>query len=151
MSAGVSLSWREIPVSLLDEHDLWGRVIARADGADWEVRFLFRDPCPLLPVWHGPRLTICPWGNWDKGCPLPRTGWAKQEDVRGGRWQGLELEPVEIPATFGYDNGIWYLVQGNIQGVLVLGHVYMLTEPASHYYAVMTRCQRMPLLVGRRI
>jgi hypothetical protein len=30
-------------------------------------------------------------------------------------------------------------------------HVYMLTEPASHYYNVMTRSDRMPVLIGRRM
>jgi hypothetical protein len=28
---------------------------------------------------------------------------------------------------------------------------YMLCEPASHYYKVMTRSDRMPVLVGERI
>jgi hypothetical protein len=30
-------------------------------------------------------------------------------------------------------------------------HVYMLTEPASHYYNVMTKADRMPVLIGERI
>jgi hypothetical protein len=29
--------------------------------------------------------------------------------------------------------------------------VYMLTEPASHYYQIMTRNDRMPVLIGERI
>jgi hypothetical protein len=29
--------------------------------------------------------------------------------------------------------------------------VYVLGEPASHYFQVMTRCARMPVLIGERI
>jgi hypothetical protein len=59
--------------------------------------------------------------------------------------------------TFGYEKGIWFAVQGSIRGLLIQDergcpHVfYMLTEPASHYYKIMTRSERMPVLLGRRI
>jgi hypothetical protein len=44
---------------------------------------------------------------------------------------------------------------GGIRGFLVqdeagLDVVYMLCEPASHYFRVMTRSDRMPVLIGER-
>jgi hypothetical protein len=156
MCAGVSLSWREIPTELLDRHQLRDRIIVRREEADWEARFLFRDERPLLPVWHGERLAVYPWGNRNGRSNLPLTGWARQERLDSGRWADLHTEPVEIPATFGYEKGVWFVIQGAIRGLLVRDedgcpHVYMLTEPASHYYKIMTRSDRMPVLVGRRI
>jgi hypothetical protein len=38
-----------------------------------------------------------------------------------------------------------------MRGILVQDHVYMLTEPASHYYEVMTRHDRMPVLIDQVI
>lgn len=156
MCAGVSLSWREMPADLVERYQLRDRIIIRQKGGDWEARFLFRDPRPLLPVWHGERLTVYAWGNRDRRCKLPRTGWVRQESLAAGQWQELQPEMVEVPATFGYDKGVWYHIQGSIRGLLVPDeeghpHVYVLTEPASHYYNVMTRSDRMPVLVGRRI
>jgi hypothetical protein len=143
-------------MELIEQYQLRDRIIVRQEGADWEARFLFRDVRPLLPVWHGERLTIYPWGNQDRRRKLPHTGWARQESLAAGHWQDLHPEPVEIPVTFGYEKGVWYHIQGAIRGVLVRDeescpHVYMLTEPASHYYNVMTRSDRMPIFVGRRI
>jgi len=43
-----------------------------------------------------------------------------------------------------------------MEGILVYDeqskpHVYMLTQPASHYYQVMTRHERMPVLIGEQM
>lgn len=61
-----------------------------------------------------------------------------------------------LPALFGLDSGIWYHIQEGIKGILVRDehgrpHVYMLTQPASHYYQVMTRNQRMPVMIGEQL
>jgi hypothetical protein len=37
-----------------------------------------------------------------------------------------------------------------VQDEAGLDVVYMLCEPASHYFRVMTRSERMPVLVGER-
>ena len=65
-------------------------------------------------------------------------------------------QSVEIPANFGLEKGIWFQVTEGMQGILVRDesrheHVYMLTEPASHYFEVMTRHNRMPMLIGQTI
>lgn len=156
MCAGISLSWRDLPAELVERYGLRDRIIVRQEGADGEIRFLFRDSRPLLPAWHGRQLDVYTWGNSDRHSKLPRTGWVRLEDLEAGSWQGLRPDPVEIPASFGLDKGIWFQVREGIRGILIHDenarpHVYMLTEPASHYYQVMTRHDRMPVLVGDRI
>jgi hypothetical protein len=156
MCEGISVSWRDLPASLIEKYGLQERVITRQDGAECEVRFLFRDPRPLIPAWADNQLGIYLWGNRDRRSKLPITGWARLEDVEAGQWSWLRPEPVDIPACFGFDKGIWFQVREGIRGILVCDeagkpHVYVLTEPASHYYQVMTRQERMPVLIGERI
>ena len=157
MCAGISLSWRELPVALIEQHRLHDRVIVRQEGADREIRFLFRDPRPLLPAWYGNQLDIFDWGNRsNKQSRLPKTGWINLESLKAGDWRFLNPEPVDIPATLGLERGIWFQIREGLRGVLVRDeqdrpHVYLLTEPASHYYQVMTRSNRMPVLIGGHI
>jgi hypothetical protein len=156
MCAGISLSWRDFPDLLIERHDLRGRVVSRTEGGDREIRFMYRDPKPVLPVWDGDRLTVLPWGNQDPESRLPRTGWVRVEDLKAGLWRELAPEPVEVPATFGYAKGVWFQIRQGVRGVVMgdersLAHVYMLIEPASHYFAVMTRADVMPVLIGERI
>jgi len=155
MCAGISLSWRDLPEALVECHRLKDRVIVRQEGADREFRFLYRDRRPLIPAWCGNELRIYCWGSG--GTKLPRTGWITTESLEEGRWRDLAPERVEIPATFGFDRGIWFQVpEGGLQGVLVRDeadrpHVYILTRPASHYYKVMTRSHREPVFIGNQI
>jgi hypothetical protein len=63
---------------------------------------------------------------------------------------------VDIPATFGLDGGVWSRIRQGVRGLLVRDErgepvVYVLCEPASRYYWVMTRSDRMPVLIGERI
>jgi hypothetical protein len=51
---------------------------------------------------------------------------------------------------------VWYAVRPGLRGVLVAyergeARVYVVCEPASHYYAVMTRSAWMQVLIGERI
>ena len=87
---------------------------------------------------------------------LPQGGWCETEQLETGQWQWLQPERVTIPANFGRQSGRWYLIDSGVQGVLVQDergglHVYVLTEPASHYYHIMSRHDQMPLLVDQRI
>ena len=105
----------------------------------------------------GDRLAIYPWGNRDDAASrLPRTGWCRLESLEAGHWGRLRPEPVDIPASLGLEKGVWFQIAEGIRGILVedergLPHVYMLTQPASHYYQVMTRHDRMPVLLGQQM
>ncbi len=63
---------------------------------------------------------------------------------------------MDIPATLGFERGVWFRVRQGIRGLLVpdeqgVAVAYMVCEPASHYYRVMTRSDRMPVLIEERI
>ena len=93
---------------------------------------------------------------WRESRRLPCTGWTWRTTVEAGGWNGFGAEPIDIPATMGLENGVWYQVRQGIRGLLVRDEqgtprVYMICEPASHYYQVMTRSDRMPVLIEERI
>ncbi len=151
---GVSLSWRLLPQALIERYGLQGRAISRGNG-DPEYRFLYRDPLPVLPVWYG-ELRIVSWGWPAKRSSLPRCREIGHDALQEGQWRELEPEPVEIPASFIVDRGIWTRVAQGVQGVLVHDNdgtpvVYVVTREATHYYQVMTRNLREPILIGEII
>jgi hypothetical protein len=54
------------------------------------------------------------------------------------------------------ERGVWYAIRQGVHGVVVHDEagrprVYVVCEPASHYYRTMTRSVWMPALVGERI
>ncbi|QGJ68580.1 Hypothetical protein PBC10988_2410 [Planctomycetales bacterium 10988] len=162
MCLGISLSAREVTDAFIRYYRLSQRIVTRHPGADREIRFLLRDPHPQLPVFYQGRMTILPWGRAPQETSrtqktrLPAGGWCPIESLKEGQWQHLKPEEVIIPATYGYEKGVWFLVKEGMRGVVILGdnrvpHVYMLTQPASHYYRIMTRHDRMPCLLGAEI
>jgi hypothetical protein len=155
MCSGIALALSELPAGFVEQHGLQGRVHER--GGEPEVRFLFRAAERLLPVWLCGQLRLARWGcrRGDKTA-LPLTGWTWQETVDNGWWGLVGAEPVDVPATMAVENGIWYAVRQGLRGLLVRDEsgrdvVYLVCEPASHYYSVMTRSGRMPVLIGERI
>ena len=155
MSVGISLAWSELPKELIARYGLERRVHER--GGEREVRFLYRDRLPRLPIWRDGRLLVVRWGNGrGESRFLPRTGWTWLSTIQEGYWRGLNPIAVDIPATLGLDRGVWYRIRQGIRGLLVPDErgnavVYMICEPASHYYQVMTRSNRMPVLIEERI
>jgi hypothetical protein len=155
MCVGIALAWSDLPTELIGRHGL--ERLAYERGGEKEVRFLYRDRKPRLPVWRDGRLQIVRWGN-SRGQSryLPRTGWTWLETINEGGWRGLDTVAVDIPATLGLDRGVWFHVRQGMRGLLVpdergIAVVYMICEPASHYYQVMTRSPRMPVLIEDRI
>jgi hypothetical protein len=154
MCMGIALPIDELPEELVRGQRR--RLVLREPGGARELRFLYRDSRAVLPAWYGERLGIYPWGNRDKRSSLPRTGWCRMEELEEGLWRHLRPEPVDIPAALGLDRGVWFLIVEGIRGILVRdekgrSHVYMITQPASHYYQIMTRNARMPVLLGQQI
>ncbi len=153
---GISLSWRLLPLALVERHGLRNKAISRGQGADIEYRFLSQVRNPVLPVWYGGELQIVPWATHQRTSPLPRRRSITLESLDAGELRHLEPESVEIPATFGLDHGIWFRITQAVQGVLVRESdgspvVYVVTREATHYYQVMTRNNREPILIGETI
>ena len=155
MCVGIALAWSELPTDLIGRHGLERRAHDR--GGEREARFLYRDRRPRLPVWRDGRLQIVRWGNFrGESRFLPRTGWTWLETINTGGWRGLDPIPVDIPVTLGLERGVWFRIRQGIRGLLVLDErstavVYMICEPSTHYYQVMTRSNRMPVLIEERI
>ncbi len=156
MLAGTALALSELPLELIARHDLERRVCDR--GGEREVQFLFAEGERLLPVWRAGRLEILCWGNRRGENPaLPCTAWTQIDTVENGGWGEHGIELVVIPASMGLDRGVWYRIRQGMRGLLVHDEagrprVYVVCEPASHYYQIMTRGSRwMPALIGERI
>jgi hypothetical protein len=156
MCTGIALSWSSVPRDIIGRHGLDRRVHEQR-GGEREIQFHFRDRVPRLPIWRDGRLQIVRWGNGrGQSRFLPRTGWTWLETVQQGGWRHCDPIPVDIPATLGYERGIWYAVRQGMRGLLVPDErgaavVYMICEPASHYYRIMTGSTRMPVLIDEQI
>ena len=155
MITGVALALNQLPLELVEEYSLSRRLHDR--GGEREVQFLFRDTDRILPVWLDGQLRLVRWGSRrGETFGLPLTGWTQTATLEAGAWADLGAEEAFIPASLGFDRGIWYRIRQGIRGVVVadsqrLARVYILCEPASHYYEVMTRSPWMPVLVEERI
>lgn len=151
MCTGIALAWSELPTDLIGRYPLRRRTHER--GGEPEVRFLFEDREPLLPVWHESQLLIVPWGNArGQSRFLPRGGWVWREELESGVWRNTDAARVVIPATLGLEKGVWFRIRQGVHGLIArdekkLFHAYMLCDESTHYYRVMTRSDRMPLLV----
>jgi hypothetical protein len=155
MCVGIAVACSEFPELVIARNGLERRVHER--GGERELRFMYRDRRPRLPIWREGRLQVVRWGNArGQSQILPTTGWTWQSTVAEGCWRNLQPVSVDIPATLGMDRGVWFRIRQGIRGLLVPDErgcavVYMICEPASHYYHVMTRSNRMPVLIGERI
>ena len=155
MCAGIALAWSELPLPLIERHALHLRAHDR--GGEREVRFLAHDRNPRIPVWRDGQLLIVRWGNLrGQSSHLPRTAWTWKESVETGAWRHVDATPVLIPATLGYEKGVWFRIRVGVRGLLVADErgkavAYMICEPATHYYRVMTRSDRMPVMVEEPI
>ena len=152
MFAGVALALSDLPVALVERRRVYDR------GGEREVQFLLHDRERVLPVWLDGQLQLVRWGNRrGQSRSLPTTAWTRLATLAEGGWGDREVAPVVIPATMGLDRGVWFRVREGVRGVAVRDEqgrpvVYVLVEPASHYYAVMTRgSDWMPSLVGELI
>ena len=155
MCVGIAVAWSELPTELIKRHGLQRRSHDR--GGEIELRFLHRDRQPRLPIWRDGQLQIVRWGNrLGESRLLPRTGWTWKNTIEEGGWKNLEPVIVDIPASLGLDRGVWFRIRQGIRGLLVpdergMAVVYMICEPSTHYYQVMTRSPRMPVLIEERI
>ena len=133
------------------------RRLAHERGGEREPQFHLRAAVPLLPAWHEGRLRIIRWGERRGGFRhLPRRRVDETGDGGVGQLVGVRAEAVDVPAALALDGGVWFVVRQGLRGVLVPderggARVYVICEPASHYYAVMTRSSWMLVLIGERI
>jgi len=105
---------------------------------------------PVLPISYDGKVRLMDWGNREGEKDLPKSGWAKQESVEGGKWMYLKPAIVKILADRGYEKGKWFDIEsGGLKGLLVDKNnherVYMLTKPANEKYLKSTGHDREPV------
>ena len=155
MCAGIALAWSELPTEMIGLDGLQRRIHDR--GGEREFQFHYRDRWPRIPIWRDGRLLIARWGNGrGQSRFLPRTGWTWKATVESGGWRNLPAVLVDIPVTLAFDHGVWYRVRQGFRGLLVpdergFAVAYVICQPPTHYYRVMTRADRMPLMIEERI
>ena len=156
MCTGITLAWREVPTRLIQKHQLEERILQRSETAEKEILFLQRHRRPLLPVFYQGELQILPWGNRQRNCNAPLAWWTEVATLQSGAWSMYAPEPVEILANFGLERGVWFQIKEGIQGTIIHDqyeqpYVYLILQPASHYYQVMTGYHREPVFLGEQI
>jgi hypothetical protein len=150
MLTGIALPLANVPLSLIERHNLTRRLHDR--GGKHEVWFLFQDVERVLLVLHDGQLQIMRWGTRrGESRVLPLAGWVELSTVESGGWVGGEPAEVVIPVTLGLDRGIWYPIRQGVRALPVAEAervcVYPLVEPATHGYAIMTKSNWAPCLV----
>ena len=157
MCLGVAMAASDVPTEMVGRCGLARRLHLRG-GRREEYRFFYRGRRPRLPVIRDGQLFFPRWGNGrGQSRMLPRTGWTWLETIRAGGWRRFGAIPVDVPCRYGFDGrGVWYVIRRGIRGLLVpdeRGHAvaYLVCEPASHYYHVMTGATRMPVFITERI
>jgi hypothetical protein len=146
--SGVALPVDSIPLDVLQLHQLGRRIHDRQGVLD--VQFLSRDHECVLPVVLNGALAVLRWGNRRRECrALPPTLWTSTATIAAGRWGHTDPEDCLIPAALGLDGGIWFPTGAGIRGLVVTDEqgrrrVYVVVEPASRYFAVMTKSRWQP-------
>jgi len=113
------------------------------------VQTFFWQHRPFLPIEEEGEVHLYDWGNRDKAIKLPKTGWAKIESVRDGRWDWLSPKIVKVPSTAGYEKRKWFKTPEGVQAVKVRYHnltrVYLLTTKADQEFMKKINHDRQPV------
>jgi hypothetical protein len=146
-----------MPTEWAGQPDLVRRLYQRGERP--EYRFFYADHVPILPLLDGGEITFARWGNRRGLSPtLPRARWTKRTEVESGFWRDSGARKVEVAASYALaGRGVWYQVVRGIEAILVTDGdngddvVYLVSEPASHYYQIMTGDEWMPCLIEQFI
>jgi hypothetical protein len=113
------------------------------------IESFFWQKDPILPVAGKEGEQLILWGNKDKNIKLPKTGWAKEESLKEGKWDYLHPEIVDIPVDQGYEKKTWFDLPKGTKGIVVKkgdnSRIYMITKEASKEYQAQTGHNREPL------
>ena len=156
MIKGIAVICSELPCHFLDEYSLAKRIADRADEREEpEIHFLWGDRMRVLPVWVNGQLILAKWGNQNPKHSLPTGNSTQLVSWESGKWSQWKGIKCLVPAQMALDR-IWYDVHQGIQAVLVLDEkqepvVYLLMEPSTQYYKMLTGSSWMPVFLDQRI
>lgn len=105
MNSSRIADWSQLPLSLIEEHNLVERIHDR--GGEKEVRFYWQANPTFLPRLVGRQAPNHQVGEQGPGREeIAHDGWTWQEKIEDGWRSSLAPEPVTIPASFGLMNGV---------------------------------------------
>ncbi|QDU10184.1 hypothetical protein [Gimesia aquarii] len=156
MCTGITVSRHAVPDEFIKQYNLEERFFQRSERAQKEILFMQRHRLPLLPVFYQGAVHVMRWGNRRRDIKVPLAWNCDMATLESGAWTQYAPEPIEILATFGFEKGVWYQVPEGIRGVVIHDqhnepYVYLLLQPSSHYYQVMTGYDREPVFIGEQI
>lgn len=119
-----------------------------------EAYSFYWDELPVLPVKIKKQIKLICWGNKNESIKFPKTGWAREESIKSGKWNYLNPEIVDVPINQGYEKKIWFDMPSGTKGILTHNskgeqRVYMITKEADKEYVSETKHNREPL--GKKI
>ncbi|MBD3330053.1 hypothetical protein GF354_00820 [Candidatus Peregrinibacteria bacterium] len=117
-----------------------------------QVRVSIYAAKPVLPIFYRGKNIFVEWGN-KRDMRLPRTGFCRMDSLKAGKWRWFEPEKVKVVASFAMVNGVWFQVREGISAILVSGFgkkkCFILTEPSTRYFKIMTGSLRMPVMINQ--
>jgi hypothetical protein len=148
MCGGVGFKTKNIPAEELKK--FYSPELLRRFKTSGRIESFFWHNDPILPVKNKDGgIKLERWGNKDDAGKLPKTGWAKEESLKIGKWDYLHPEFVDIPVDSGYEKKTWFDLPEGTKGIIVKRageeRVYMITREASNEYKLETGHGREPL------
>lgn len=151
MCGGVGFKIKNIPEEELNKY--YSSELLKRFKTTGEVDSFFWHKDAVLPIRTKTGIQLKLWGNKDDDLKLPKTGWAKIESLKAGKWDYLHPETLDIPIERGYEKKVWFDMPKGAKGILVKKgdeeRVYMITEEASENYKNKTKHDREP--IGKKI
>ncbi len=147
MCGGVGFKIKNIPEEELRKF-YPEKVIKKIKSADKAQSFFWYKDA-VLPVKGENGVQLKLWGNKDDDIRLPKTGWAKEESLKEGKWDYLQPEMVDLMIEAGYEKKVWFDMPNGAKGIVVTKNgqerVYMITEEADDEYKRETKHNREPI------
>ena len=147
MCGGVGFKIKNIPEEELKKHYSPGLI--KRFKTTGRVESFFWQKEAVLPAHTEAGDRLLKWGNKEEEARLPKTGWARNESLKQGKWDYLKPEPVDIPVDSGYEKKTWFDLPQGTKGVVVKRdqdeRIYMITKEASADYKRETGHDREPL------
>jgi hypothetical protein len=147
MCGGVGFKIKNLPKSELRKY--YSPALIKRFSEAGKIESFFWEKNSVLPVRTKKGIQLKLWGNKDENIKLPKTGWAKIESIKIGKWGYLHPEIVDIPVDSGYEKKVWFCLPQGTKGVVVQKgnneRVYMITKEADEVYKLITKHDREPL------